>query len=58
MEGDTVHLAGIPIRTVVYLQQNKKRAKAEGKKCHANTIGGNINKALKLRVYSFQFFFL
>ena len=25
-------------RLLVYLQQNKKKAKAEGKKCHAKTM--------------------
>jgi hypothetical protein len=27
-----------PFHIVVYLQQNKKKAKAEGKKCHAKTM--------------------
>jgi hypothetical protein len=27
-----------PVKMVVYLQLNKKKAKAEGKKCHAKTM--------------------
>ena len=33
-EDDTFSEIGV----VVYLQQNKKKAKAEGKKCHAKTM--------------------
>jgi hypothetical protein len=33
-----VNLRAGSLTVVVYLQQNKKKAKAEGKKCHAKTV--------------------